>query len=265
MVTLESFAAELKKARTEKQISLMDISASTRINLKFLEAVEEGNFGVLPQTYVRAFIREYAEAVGLDPRQALKKYDSLHPQKQAAEPAAESPRPLKSVLPKASEVTRPALAFAKQNALFVGFVVIVAVFVIYLFRQTPDASRATSVAETPFDNVVQENAAALPKSDEGPVALPAVTQPSASDSLSLVMTTSDSVWMTITIDGGRILEYLFPPGRRGAWTAKESFTVTMGNAGGAIFSLNGKDLGPLGRPGAVVRDVRISASNLSTP
>jgi cytoskeletal protein RodZ len=265
MVTLESFAAELKKARIEKQISLMDISASTRINLKFLEAIENGNFGILPQTYVRAFVREFAEAVGLDPRQALRKYESVHPQKQQAEKGAEPSRPATVAPARQGEVARPALAFAKQNALFVGFVVMVAAFVIYLFQQTTDATRATNITETPFDNVVQENAAAIPKTDENPVALPAVTRPAVADSLSLVMTTSDSVWMTVTIDEGRILEYLFSPGRRGNWTAKESFKITMGNAGGAVFTLNGKELGTLGKRGAVVRDVRISAANLSTP
>jgi len=265
MITLESFAAELKKTRIEKQISLMDISASTRINLKFLEALEDGNFAILPQTYVRAFIREYAEAVGLDTRRILGKYESIHHQKQQPERQAESPQSAKPVIPKTGEVTRPALAFARQNALFVGFVLIVAVFVVYLFQQTSDASKATNIAETPFDNVIQENAAALPRTEEAPVALPAVTRPAVADSLSLTMATTDSVWMTVTIDDGTTLEYLFPPERRGNWTAKESFTLTMGNAGGAVFMLNGKDLGALGRSGAVVRNVRISAANLSTP
>jgi cytoskeletal protein RodZ len=56
---LSKFGEELKKLRLEKQVSLMDISFSTRINIKFLEAIEAGKFSVLPQTYVRAFLREY--------------------------------------------------------------------------------------------------------------------------------------------------------------------------------------------------------------
>ncbi|MEX2116971.1 MAG: RodZ domain-containing protein [Bacteroidota bacterium] len=268
MMTLESFAAELKKNRIEKQVSLMDISASTRINLKFLEALEEGNFAMLPQTYVRAFIREFADAVGLDPKTTLKKYDAIHEPRQHNDKEKEShaaPTPKPTVPAVKQDVSlKPVLAFARQNALFVGFVLVVAVLVVYLFRQTSDANPPSNIAETPFDSVVRENAAAQPR-EEAPISLPAVTQAAAVDSLSLVMTTTDSVWMTITIDDARTLEYLFPPGRKGIWTAKESFSLTMGNAGGAAFVLNGKDLGPLGRPGAVIRNVRVSAANLNTP
>jgi cytoskeletal protein RodZ len=266
MMTLESFAAELKKTRIEKQVSLMDISASTRINLKFLEALEEGQFAMLPQTYVRAFIREYADAVGLDPKAALKKYDAIQPRQHAdKEKDGLTAPPSRPQVPAAQDFSlKPILAFARQNALFVGFVLVVAVFVVYLFRQTSDANPPSTIAETPFDNVVRENAAAQP-GDEQPVSLPAVTRPAAVDSLSLVMTTTDSVWMTITLDDARTMEYLFPPGRRGSWTAKGSFTITIGNAGGARFVLNGKDLGPLGRPGAVIRNVRVSAANLNIP
>lgn len=272
MITLESFAAELKKTRIEKQVSLMDISASTRINLKFLEALEEGKFAMLPQTYVRAFIREFADAVGLDPVATLKKYDAIQPrqhperEKEKEKEKESHPAPAsRPSAPSAPEVSlKPVLAFARQNALFVGFVLVAAVFVVYLFRQTSDANPPSTIAETPFDNVVRENTAAQPP-EEQPVSLPAVTQPAAVDSLSLVMATTDSVWMTITLDDTRTMEYLFPAGRRGNWTAKESFTITMGNAGGATFVLNGKDLGSLGRPGAVIRNVRVSAANLNTP
>lgn len=265
MKTFESFGGDLKRHRSEKNISLMDISASTRINLKFLEALETGNFSILPQTYVRAFLREYADAVGMNPDSVLKTYDEILHQRQGGEQksAPQKIQPVTSKTPDPGPLASVA-AFARQNALFVSFVLLVAVFVVYLFRQTSDATRATTIAETPFDRVVEENAAALTQRDTA-VVLPAVTNPAAVDSLSLVMTTTDSVWMTITLDDGPTREYLFGPNRRGRWTARESFTLTMGNAGGATFALNGKSLGTLGRPGAVVRNVRISAETLSSP
>ncbi len=270
-ITFESFAAELKKARVEKQITLMDISASTRINLKFLEAMEEGNFGILPQTYVRAFIREYAEAVGYDAKEAMKKYEALRQPKTSPRPeepaVAAAPPPAPGSLPAASSDVRPGTvvaAFLRKNAVFMVVIVLAAAFVIYLVRPTSDAGVASTISETPFDNVVQESEAALPKKED-PVTLPAVTRPAAVDSLTLEMTTSDSVWMTITLDGGTTLEYLFPPNRRGSWKAKELFAVTMGNAGGAVFKLNGHELGTLGNRGAVVRNVLISESALPKP
>jgi cytoskeleton protein RodZ len=264
-MTFETFAAELKKQRVASQVSLMDISASTRINMKFLEAIEEGKFNILPQTYVRAFIREYADAIGYNPTEAMKTYDALQrPRSPEKTPDQQS---LKKPLNAAQKQQAKANAFStfiRQNFLFAAFVVVVAVFVVYLVRPTSDSTAAKEIAETPFDKVVQENQATASKQEE-PIALPAVTLPSNVDSLKLEMATTDSVWMTITLDGSRTLEYLFPPNRRATWKAKDNFSVTMGNAGGAGFTLNGHDLGTLGKRGAVVRNVPISAANLPKP
>ena len=63
-MNLEQFGEELAQARMAKGISLIDISAETRINLKFLEAIERGQFKILPQTYVRAFLSILSRANG---------------------------------------------------------------------------------------------------------------------------------------------------------------------------------------------------------
>jgi hypothetical protein len=76
------------------------------------------------------------------------------------------------------------------------------------------------------------------------------------------MTTVDSLWLSITIDNSRNEEYLFAADRRHSWKAAEHFQVTMGNAGGATFRLNGKDLGSFGRRGAVLRNRLITADLL---
>lgn len=57
---------QLKAARLEKQLSLDDIQEITKIQRRYLSAIEENNLSVLPgDFYVRAFIRQYALAVGL--------------------------------------------------------------------------------------------------------------------------------------------------------------------------------------------------------
>lgn len=70
----------LKKARMENKISLDDLSDSTKIRKRYLEAIEEGNYKVLPGNfYVKAFIKNYAEAVGLDPFEVLQLYQTDNP------------------------------------------------------------------------------------------------------------------------------------------------------------------------------------------
>ncbi|NHN28312.1 helix-turn-helix domain-containing protein [Paenibacillus agricola] len=74
----------LRKARMEQKISIEDLQETTKIRKRYLEAIEEGNYKVLPGNfYVRAFIKSYAEAVGLDPNEVLNMYQNVIP---AAEP-----------------------------------------------------------------------------------------------------------------------------------------------------------------------------------
>ncbi len=72
---LKSFAEDLKSVREEKNISLKDISASTRLNVSILENLENGEFSFQPQTYIRAFLKQYIVSIGLDPEEILFDYD----------------------------------------------------------------------------------------------------------------------------------------------------------------------------------------------
>jgi transcriptional regulator with XRE-family HTH domain len=69
----------LKKARTNKGYTLEEIQNVTKIRKRYLEAIEEGNYKVLPGNfYVRAFIKSYSEAVGLEADEVIRLYRSDH-------------------------------------------------------------------------------------------------------------------------------------------------------------------------------------------
>ena len=71
----------LKKARIQKGITLDELQEITKIRKRYLEAIEEGNYKVLPGNfYVRAFIKSYSEAVGLEPDEVLRLYRSVIPE-----------------------------------------------------------------------------------------------------------------------------------------------------------------------------------------
>lgn len=72
----DKLAEELKEARIKNNLTLKQLASKTRIDLKFLEAMEEGNFTFLPELYVKAFVKEYANVAGLDPEITLKKYEA---------------------------------------------------------------------------------------------------------------------------------------------------------------------------------------------
>ncbi|MBY7143602.1 DUF4115 domain-containing protein [Virgibacillus sp. NKC19-3] len=65
----------LREARETKDLSLDSLQETTKIQKRYLVAIEEGNFHILPgKFYARAFIKEYANAVGLDPNELLEEY-----------------------------------------------------------------------------------------------------------------------------------------------------------------------------------------------
>lgn len=67
----------LRQARETLGLTLADIEAQTRIHRKYLEAIENGQFDLLPgPIYVRSYIRSYANVVGENPQALLKLYQS---------------------------------------------------------------------------------------------------------------------------------------------------------------------------------------------
>ena len=67
---------ELQKARLDKGLSLDDIQQTTKIQKRYLAAIENGQFDQLPGAfYERAFVRQYANAVRLDVADFMKNHD----------------------------------------------------------------------------------------------------------------------------------------------------------------------------------------------
>lgn len=82
----------LQKARETKGLSLDDIQDSTKIQRRYLEAIEKGDFDALPgQFYARAFIKRYAEALGMNPEEILSLYSKEVPTVQQAPEEEEVP------------------------------------------------------------------------------------------------------------------------------------------------------------------------------
>jgi cytoskeletal protein RodZ len=70
----------LKEAREGKGLSLDELQSITKIQKRYLLGIEEGNYSMMPgKFYVRAFIKQYAEAVGLDPEQLFEQHKNEIP------------------------------------------------------------------------------------------------------------------------------------------------------------------------------------------
>jgi hypothetical protein len=66
-VAMNGIGTKLREERLRRGLELAQVEADTRIRVKYLRALEDDRFDVLPgDAYVRAFLRDYAEELGLD-------------------------------------------------------------------------------------------------------------------------------------------------------------------------------------------------------
>jgi cytoskeleton protein RodZ len=65
----------LRQARMRQHLDIADVESRTKIRAKYLRALENEEFGLLPgSTFVRTFLRTYAEVLGLDPHRLVEEY-----------------------------------------------------------------------------------------------------------------------------------------------------------------------------------------------
>jgi cytoskeletal protein RodZ len=75
VLTLTELGSRLKEAREVKGISLDELQKITKIQKRYLIGIEEGNYSIMPgKFYIRAFIKQYAEAVDLNPEEIFDLY-----------------------------------------------------------------------------------------------------------------------------------------------------------------------------------------------
>src|SRR3954449_3619496 len=76
---MPEIGATLRDARMRQHIDISEIEAQTKIRAKYLRALENEEWDLLPgPTFVKSFLRTYAEALGLDARMILEEYKLRH-------------------------------------------------------------------------------------------------------------------------------------------------------------------------------------------
>jgi transcriptional regulator with XRE-family HTH domain len=265
---LIKFADELKTARLKKGISLEQMAAKTRIDIKFLEAIDNGNFGFLPELYVKAFIKQYAKVVELDEDEVIKRYDDakagrLDAKDVSAPKPEEEPKIEKPVPEIKKEVSVPS-AENKQNQtkttqapvpkknlrplVYAFGIIVVAAIIFFAFL---NKSSKIVVEEKPYDKVLEEtkDRYAIHEDKEEPD-----KQTSNLDSLVLQFANVDSVdsaWVMIIYDDKIKEDFLLYPKRSKTVEALDNFKFTLGNSGVISLILNNHKLNFDGRRGAV--------------
>ncbi|MDO8550923.1 MAG: helix-turn-helix domain-containing protein [Ignavibacteria bacterium] len=270
---LDKFAEELHEAREKSGISLQQMAMKTRIDIKFLEAIDKGDFVFLPEPYVKAFLKDYAKIVGLDEIKTIQKYEAAKKGKQIEEKTINEQEVIeKKIKPRKKVQTYDATPSAPsaelvsnlkkkifQNGLIVGGGILF-VFIIYLiFIKDSDE---IVIAEKPIEEIIEDNQ----RFEEEP-AQNIVDNSQSSDSMTLTVLSSDTSWVQIIFDGKNQEEFTLFPNSQKTIKAENNFKITLGNSGVIKFQMNNQPLKYTGQEGSIayIQINREGLTNLKNP
>jgi cytoskeletal protein RodZ len=121
-----SLGEELKRERELREISLREISEATKISIRILEAIEKNNFQALPGgIFNRNFLRAYAEFIGLDSENVVRKYhQQFDSSEEHSEPTPGMAVALQEAAVKKSSKTLPIVLMLILLAVAVAFLLL---------------------------------------------------------------------------------------------------------------------------------------------
>jgi len=274
---LKKFAEELKEARKKSGITLQQIHSKTRIDLKFLEAIENGNFDVLPEVYLRAIIKEFSTFVGLDEKVELNRYDLAKAGKLfdegtitekeikevvKAQPGKKVFTGSEGMPQNIQEDSGSTQVKINPKIIFVTIAAIVLFVLIYMIFF--GGSNNKIVTERPYEEVLSENKERYePEENKSNVSAPDKNVYSTGDSLVLLIKSKDTSWIEVKIDNASsITDFILFPTQQKKIKAVKDFIVTVGNAKSIEMSLNDKVLNFAGNY-KEVKYVKIDSMGLS--
>lgn len=276
---------ELRQVRERLGWRLPDVAGELRIRLPYLEAIERGALSELPgAAYQSGFVRAYAQALGLDGEEILRRF-------REAGSNFEHKAPLSFLAPV------PDRAVPTGAIMLVGIVLVLAGYGLWYRHTAQDARLAAEVQPVPAELAPL----ALPPKPPAPQAAPMAPKPAAPASVAVapaastmapatppgpsvvtpaaaainpaapavaegqvIMATGDD-WVQVQDAKNNIL-FSKTLHAGDSWPVPDlpGLTMTAGNAGATEIADNGKTGSPLGAQGAVIRNYALTPASPGT-
>jgi len=238
----------LREAREKRGVSLRQVAATTRISVMSLEALERSDFTRLPGgIFTRAFVRAYAQEVGLDPDRTIQDFVAELP----AEAVPATARTIAFEDGEKLESDRKAVTTAVRLIL-----ISLSIVVLLVFYATHRRIPASAPQEVQPAVELPSAAAAVPAVQPGADSTPSPTAGSViaapTSGLTMDIAPRGECWVSVTVDGEPVFSGLMKAGDKRQVAARDEISLNVGDAGVFRYSLNGKEGRPLGAPGEVV-------------
>ena len=224
-----------------------------------LEALERSDLSRLPGgIFTRAFVRAYAQEVGLDPDRTIQEFIAELPPEAATATAHTAAVEDGEKLESDRRAVAMALRLALVSLPLIGLVIY------YGSGRAPSGRTPTSEPVSGSHATATEASSAPPPAESiappAAVAVPSAAVPVPSG-LSMELMPKAACWVSVNTDGERVFSGMMNAGDRRQVTAKEQIALNVGDAGAFVYTLNGRPGKPLGAPGEVV-STRITLTNL---
>jgi cytoskeleton protein RodZ len=283
---LPSFGQKLKLEREKRNITLEQISVSTKIGIRMLQALEEDKFNQLPGgIFNKGFVRAYSRFLGLDEDQTIADYlqasgDALPASTETPSRAEGYPehaahenvtRENKDKDENVSRLEASADASPRQVpwGVFAGALLVVALALSFWSHRRREHRQA--VLPTPGTTATQVSGGASgedgvagspttssPTRVPAPSPVPKISHDSATASpaaipgeFTVVIQAREESWTTITADGKTVSSELLLAGSERVVRGRKEIIVRTGNAGAVDFRFNEKKVDTGGDYGEV--------------
>ena len=234
------FGERLKRERELRGVSRDEICTATRISTRFLEALENEQWGTLPGgIFNRGFVRAVARFLGLDEDDMLAEYDSaMNEQGPQIESSVNLP-------------PSPNLPPARSNRFvllgILGMTVLLLMgWLSWRWHYQPSLRATTPVAHTassgPVTGLLGGTAINAPAAPANPPA-------AHPQGLELKIEAGKETTLSVSADGSVVFAGSMIAGQSRTFTAQSAIDVSANDAGALLLELNGQTLAPLGPPG----------------
>ena len=208
-----SFGAWLRGQREVRRVDLETIAQSSKINIRYLELLEEDRFDLLPASiFVRGFLREYARIVGLDPDEVLNFY-------LVASAGGEYERSTET-----AGSSTPTWLVGRTVAVLVGLAVVAAA-IVWLTAMDREPGEDVETMAPPVTETVPE----LPPAEPVP-----------ERALRVTMEFQGTSWVDVYADGDRTVRELRVQGESLTVTADVEVRLTLSSVAVTTIEVNGE-------------------------
>jgi cytoskeletal protein RodZ len=256
-VKLADLGERLSQSRRQLDISLEDVAERTHIQTRLLKAIEEGRLKDLPESvYIQSFIRQYANAIGLNGLHFSSEFD------QSGTPEQHR-TPWRSKFPMFGQL--------QSIHLYFGYLVLLGISVQGVSALVSQSNTQPELSQ----ESLQKFKESLPQSTTpmGPNPKTVDVKPYASapnQGVRVGVTLTDQSWVRVVADGQEAFEGILTEGTTRSWDAKKQLVVRAGNAGAIMVSFNNGKASPLGAPGTVQEVAfpptsQLTATRLTSP